>query len=474
MIDGKYRVDCVMGRGGMGVVFSAYHVDLARNVALKFLCFEESAGIQDDSRARFRREAQISARLRNEHITRVLDVGSWQGSAYIVLERLEGGDLRRTLKVHGGKLPLQMALNYTLQICEGMAEAHAHDIVHRDLKPANLFVTRRPDGSDFIKIMDFGISKWRDSEIGEATKEGIVLGSPKYMAPEQIFGRKTDARADVWSIGAILYEMLGGRTPYTETSLARFCAALLAGPPPPLDVVNPEIPPRVAAVVARCFEQDPDRRIRSVADLAGELLDAVDSPPNTLRERLTAIIERRTVDEISPNSSQRMLLNVAAAPVSGVTRAPESLVSSSHTMVSSGVSSPPQETRSSKAAPLIGVALVALVAGGFGVSRMLGGAAPGTESVRAALSATPSTASQAPAPAALSAVIPATSSPAPPTAAPPSADATVPASAPAPPAANGTRAPTPRTGGGRATGSPASPTTPSRTKTADDDIPTRR
>jgi serine/threonine protein kinase len=164
VIDGKYTIASIIGRGGMGVVVAARHHALGRDVALKFLCCADEGASTEDLRSRFRREAQINARLRNEHITRILDVGSWQDSSYMVLELLEGMDLRCRLKQSGGTLPQDVAIGYAMQICEGMAEAHAHGIVHRDLKPANLFLTHNADGSDLIKIMDFGISKWRNSD----------------------------------------------------------------------------------------------------------------------------------------------------------------------------------------------------------------------------------------------------------------------------------------------------------------------
>jgi len=317
IIDDKYAIQSAIGRGGMGVVMSAHHQHLNRDVALKFLCMP--GGGQEDLRTRFRREAQVNAKLRNEHITRVLDVGSWEGISFMVMERLEGADLRRTMRKEGGALPLDQALNYTLQLCEGIAEAHAHGIVHRDLKPSNLFITQNPDGSALLKIMDFGISKWKDDEVGEITKDGTVLGSPKYMAPEQLFGgAPVDARADVWSIAAICYEMIGGRTPYTESTLARFCAEIMTGPPPPLaSVARQPVPQALSDVLGRCFERDAAKRPQSVAELAGELLDAMDSSGASLREKLQAIIAMRPRDPDA--SGPRSMPSLSAiAPSSGV------------------------------------------------------------------------------------------------------------------------------------------------------------
>src|SRR5580704_11081823 len=245
VVNGKYRIESVLGRGAMGVVVECQHVELHERVALKFLIAGNTA--HEDLGVRFLREAQMSARLKNEHISRVVDVGVWDGAVpYMVMEYLEGKDLRATIRAHG-RLPAERAIEYAVQACEGVAEAHAQGIVHRDLKPSNLFVTRRADGSDLIKILDFGISKWSipGREIGEGTETGIILGSPKYMSPEQIFASsKVDARADVWSIGAIVYEMLVGRPPFDMATFAQTCAELSTDrSPPSICAQVPEVPP---------------------------------------------------------------------------------------------------------------------------------------------------------------------------------------------------------------------------------------
>ncbi len=234
VIDGKYRVDAVLGRGAMGVVVAATHQELREKVALKFLYVRADNG--SDFRARFRREAQVSAKLKNEHITRVIDIGTWREHAlFMVMEHLTGTDLRKVTR-NFGALPVDRAVDYIIQVCEGMAEAHAHGIIHRDLKPSNLFVTKRADGTDLIKILDFGISKWsaQEGELDDLTQTGVVLGSPKYMSPEQLFGSgAVDVRADVWSIGAIFYELLVGHPPFDFPTLTRICAELSSTRPPP-------------------------------------------------------------------------------------------------------------------------------------------------------------------------------------------------------------------------------------------------
>jgi serine/threonine-protein kinase len=282
VVDGKYRVDRVLGRGAMGVVVAATHLELGERVALKFLRYRAKSGVNDDFASRFKREARVSAKLRNEHITRVIDVGVWRDHVpYMVMDYLAGTDLRDVIKA-AGPMPIGTAIDFTVQMCEGIAEAHALGIVHRDLKPSNLFVTSRPDGSELLKILDFGISKWSVGEAGvdELTQTGVVLGSPKYMAPEQLFGSsEVDARADVWSVGAILYEMLCGRPPFDLASFTKICAELSTDrPPPSLVARRPEISPELEAVVMRCFERTPDLRIHDVAELAGSILDAVQAP----------------------------------------------------------------------------------------------------------------------------------------------------------------------------------------------------
>ncbi len=298
VVDGKYRIDEVIGRGAMGVVLGATHVHLKERVALKFLNARAQAqGTTNDFHSRFRREAQVSAKLKNEHITRVIDVGVWRERLpFMVMDHLVGQDLRRVMKEQG-KLPLGVALDYIVQICEGLAEAHALGIVHRDLKPSNLFVTKRADGSDLVKILDFGISKWtaqHDREVDELTQTGVVLGSPKYMSPEQLFGSASvDPRADVWSIGAIFYEMLTGRPPYDFPTLTRICAELAADrPPPPLSATVPDVPPALEAMLLRCFARAREDRVQNVAELAGGLLDSVDAPfASAVRQKIASMLD---------------------------------------------------------------------------------------------------------------------------------------------------------------------------------------
>jgi len=299
VVDGKYRVDQVLGRGAMGVVVAATHQQLGERVALKFLRYRAKAGVNDDFQTRFRREARVSAKLKNEHITRVIDVGVWREHVpYMVMDYLAGTDLRDVIK-SAGAMPIGTAIEYIVQVCDGIAEAHANGVVHRDLKPSNLFVTKRPDGSDLVKILDFGISKWSAGEaaVDELTQTGVVLGSPKYMAPEQLFGSsEVDARADVRSVGAIFYEMLCGRPPFDLPSFTKICAELSTDRmPPSLVARRADIPPELEAVVMKCFVREPERRIANVAELAGDVLDAVHAPfADAVRSKIAWTLEPKS------------------------------------------------------------------------------------------------------------------------------------------------------------------------------------
>jgi serine/threonine-protein kinase len=227
------------------------------------------------------------------------------------MEYLEGRDLRATIRAQGRLTP-ERAIDYAVQVCEGVAEAHARGIVHRDLKPSNLFVTQRSDGSDLIKILDFGISKWNlpDDDMGEATETGIILGSPKYMSPEQVFASsKVDARSDVWSLGAIVYEMLVGRPPFDLPTFAQTCAELSTDrKPPSICAQVPEVPPALEAAVFACFERHVDRRTQTLADLAGALLEAIGSPfAGVVRGRVDATLSSRPGLQ-RPDSQPRVMV----------------------------------------------------------------------------------------------------------------------------------------------------------------------
>jgi serine/threonine-protein kinase len=361
VIEGKYQVDAILGRGAMGVVVAATHVHLKERVALKFLLVRGDS--DHDFKSRFRREAQVCARLRNEHIARVIDVGTWKDTAtFMVMEYLAGTDLRKVLRARG-QLDIPTALDYTVQICEGLAEAHAQNIIHRDLKPSNLFVTKRADGSDLIKILDFGISKWSeqhagDDEIDELTRTGMVLGSPKYMSPEQLFGSSgADARSDVWSIGAILYEMLAGRPPYDEPTFARLCAELANGRgPAPVRQLRADIPPELEAVIMRCFEREREVRVQNVAELAAGVLAAVGAPfADQVHQKISATLASGSPRELT--STTGGVATSLGLSLSG--SIPRATMSTGSSQIGTMQAPNPRSKHLAIAAALAGVAIVA-------------------------------------------------------------------------------------------------------------------
>ena len=275
VIGGKYRIDDVLGSGGMGVVLSATHLELDAAVAIKVVRAELANNEEVVARMLF--EARAAAKLHSAHIVRVLDVGRLSsGAPYIVMERLEGSDLASQLSA--GCFTVQESVDYVLQACEGLAEAHSIGIIHRDLKPENLFVAETPEGP-VLKILDFGISKdvsnFASSGPRRAlTNAGYAVGSPYYMSPEQMRASlELDARADIWSLGAILFELLTGRCPFEGESLAVVSAKVLGEEAPSLHSLAENVPAPLAGIVARCLMKDAGQRFEDVGKLAAALRD---------------------------------------------------------------------------------------------------------------------------------------------------------------------------------------------------------
>lgn len=307
---GKYRVERVIGAGGMGVVVQARHLDLDEHVAIKFLL--PGVAPTGELAARFVREARSAVKIKSEHVARVIDVGCLEtGAPYMVMEYLEGQDLSAV--VRQGQLPVEDAVDYVIQACEAMAEAHSAGIVHRDLKPANLFVCRRADGSDLIKVLDFGISKVQapDAVSGSLTKTSAMMGSPYYMSPEQArSAREVDLRADIWSLGTILYELLAGCPPFLGETLAEVVTKIVADPPPPMDTFRGDVPEGLERVLLHCLEKSKDDRYQSVGELVGALIPFAARRSRPAAERVVRITG---VMEMPPSRAQP--LPSAAAPL---------------------------------------------------------------------------------------------------------------------------------------------------------------
>jgi eukaryotic-like serine/threonine-protein kinase len=287
ILAGKYRVERVLGTGAMGVVVAATHLGLGQLVALKFMRTSHAA--TKEQTERFLREAKVAVKLRSQHAARVLDVGVLDtGAPYLVMELLEGRDLA-SLVESGATIAVADAVEYLLHVCEAMGEAHASGIVHRDLKPANLFLTTDTGGAPCVKVLDFGVSKLTGAEMA-LTGTVQALGSPLYMSPEQMqAARDVDGRSDIWSLGIVLFELLGGRTPFHAETLPELCTKVFFGEPLPLASLRPDVPPALVAVILGCLEKDRARRFQNVAALAAALAPFAAPRARIYADRVAAI-----------------------------------------------------------------------------------------------------------------------------------------------------------------------------------------
>jgi len=268
----KYRVGQLLGHGGMGAVFAGQHLALDERVAIKVLA-PASVGDQD-ALARLQREARILARVRNEHVVRVIDLGQLEdGGPFMVMEHLTGRNLGRVLKEHG-RLGVDVAVGYVLQVLIALAAAHTNGVVHRDLKPDNLFCAQSQKGTWLIKVLDFGISRLvRVDPSTSMTAPRDVMGTPLYMSPEQLRDSSTvDARSDIWSIGVVLYELVTGVSPFSGASIAEIAVKVATEQPLPLAAIDPSLSPELESVLSRCLRKERAERYANVAELARALL----------------------------------------------------------------------------------------------------------------------------------------------------------------------------------------------------------
>ena len=372
VLAGKYRIERLLGAGGMGVVLLARHVELDQPVAIKMMREE---GLKNaDARARFAREAKAAVRLKGEHVARVTDVGtSEKGEPFLVMEYLEGQDLATVLDERGGAgLAIDEAVAYLLQVCEAVAEAHGLGIVHRDLKPRNIFVSTGVDGKPLLKVLDFGISKLIAPAGTTAdlalTSTTDVMGSPSYMAPEQLrAARDVDERADIWSLGVILYEVVTGCLPWEAESVTELGAMVLRDEPRPMRTLRPGVPPGLEEVMLRCLEKDRSKRYPSVVELARALEPHALGLAVGSAERITSVARTSRQPPGSPSLADRPSSSSSRVMVSGGTS-----VSWGETELQQPILSVAPRLRSRSGLLVAGgvvVALVAFAAGGYALAK---------------------------------------------------------------------------------------------------------
>lgn len=266
----RYTIVRRLGKGGMGAVYEALNVKIGRRMAIKFLLPEFAT--KPDILRRFRNEARAAGGLEHPNLAAVIDLGrANDGSPYLLMEYLEGEDCSKLLG-RKGPLPVRRAANIVIQACRGLAVAHKAGIVHRDLKPENLFLAVGGDGTDLVKVLDFGIAKLRPADGSIATGTGETFGTAYYMSPEQARGSaEVDHRTDVWSLGVVLYEFLGGRKPFMNEQVLQVLHRILDSAPPPLAALRPGLPPALVAVVEQAMAKDITQRFQTVTDLADAL-----------------------------------------------------------------------------------------------------------------------------------------------------------------------------------------------------------
>jgi hypothetical protein len=308
---GQFRIEELMGRGGMGTVYRGMQLSVDRPVAIKLIAGD--AEQHPDYALRFRREAKAMAQLRHPNTVRLLDFGvTEQGRMFMVMELLRGADLEKRLEKHGA-IELTQALRITRQIAQSLSEAHALGIVHRDLKPGNIFLAEVEGGDCFVKVMDFGVAGFKhDTAASVLTMKGAVIGTAAYMSPEQAQAEQVDARADLYALGVILFEMLTGRRPFQASTPVALLIAHISDDPPRLAELCPEVADldRVQPLLDKLLAKHPDQRLGS----ASEVISCVDA---LLLELGAPITGPSGIDvaprQPAPRRPRRMLMAAGAA-----------------------------------------------------------------------------------------------------------------------------------------------------------------
>jgi serine/threonine protein kinase len=307
---GRYEIQAELGRGAMGVVYRAHDPLLSRTVAIKTINMDLEQDGMDEYEARFYQEAKAAGGLNHPNIVIVYDIGKTGNVAYMAMEYIEGAELR-TMLSQEQPLPVQQALDIAAQVAEGLGYAHEHQVVHRDIKPANILIT--PQGR--AKIADFGIARMRSAET--QTQTGVILGSPKYLSPEQVVGKRADHRSDVFSLGVILYQCLTGGTPFNGDGVSALMYQITNHNPPPPSTLNPQVPVMLDYILAKALAKSIDERYQSAGDFATDLREC----RKTLEPPLEASNPRLTTSGSNPvlrpaqATTQTMVLERSPQPV---------------------------------------------------------------------------------------------------------------------------------------------------------------
>ena len=280
-IRGKYRVVKKLGAGGMGAVYLAEQLSIGRRVALKVL--QREFAMNDEFIKRFHQEARLVGSLNHRHVITIYDFDQADdGSLFIAMEYVEGRNLKSI--IHEGPLKLSRALRFAVQIAEGLSAAHRAGVIHRDIKPENIMILQ---GLEEVRVMDFGISRLRDTEtLDRLTRPGMIMGTPAYMAPEQIEGHEVDEKSDIYAFGVVLYEMLTGETPFKAPTPTALLMKHIKELPVPLRQLRADVPGGVEHLVMQTLEKQPERRQSAMEEIAIELRRIervfIDEVPQTL------------------------------------------------------------------------------------------------------------------------------------------------------------------------------------------------
>lgn len=281
LLGGRYRLESLLGKGGMGVVYRGVDLVMKRPVAVKLVIASAGIELDEELAGRFLREAKNTARLQHENIVEVFDLGRTdEGALYFVMEFISGHSLSSRLRKEG-QLSVATTVHIGRQICSALQVAHTAGVIHRDLKPANIMLLSRAGDDDFVKVLDFGVSKSLEAagQDTQLTHTGMLVGTVDYMAPEQIMGQPVDGRTDVYALGIVLYRMLSGKAPFGDVAVPALMHAHLNTMPKPLIEVAPAVPNALDHVILRCLAKKPEHRFESMGELARALKEA--SMPRT-------------------------------------------------------------------------------------------------------------------------------------------------------------------------------------------------